>query len=309
MNRVLPTSPDGYIRHALHAPERVWTETSCSCDVWIEVLHTLGLEPLAALGSTLSSGVIGDQWRFLKIPPEDLRLVYGIGVDEFVPWRPLAEHVERFLADGHLLTVEVDSWFLPDTAGRGYHHEHAKSTIVPNAIDLDARHLEYFHNVGYHRLLGADFDGVFAGTGLAPYVEVIRLDGMDRSDPTDRAVRVATGHFERRPTTDPISSLARLLQEGMIELTAVDESTYQRYVFGTIRQCGATAELAGSFVNWLGADSTGFTLAATYARSLLFKHARFRHGRNVAVEDLLSGMARGWADGLSTAAQRLETWR
>ena len=46
-------------------------------------------------------------------------------------WRPLAEHVAEQLAMGQPAHVEVDAWFLPDTAGISYHAEHVKTTIVP----------------------------------------------------------------------------------------------------------------------------------------------------------------------------------
>ena len=32
--------------HALHAPERNWPETNCYVDVWVELLHDLGLDPV-----------------------------------------------------------------------------------------------------------------------------------------------------------------------------------------------------------------------------------------------------------------------
>ena len=47
-------------------------------DVWIEVLHALGLDPVAASAFTLSCDFEGDQWTFFKYPPEDLRALFGI---------------------------------------------------------------------------------------------------------------------------------------------------------------------------------------------------------------------------------------
>ena len=62
-----------FVPHPLHATERSWTETNCYVDVWIEVLHALGLDPVAASAFTLSCDFEGDQWTFFKYPPEDLR--------------------------------------------------------------------------------------------------------------------------------------------------------------------------------------------------------------------------------------------
>lgn len=49
---------------------------------------------------------------------------------------------------GKWLSVEVDSFWLPDTAGTDHRSAHAKTTLVLNAIDTDARRLGYFHNAG-----------------------------------------------------------------------------------------------------------------------------------------------------------------
>ena len=104
-------------------------------------------------------------------------------------WRPVIDHVADQLGMGRLCTVEVDSWFLPDTRGVSYGIDHVKSTIVPQMLDREERRLGYFHNAGYFELDGDDFDGVFRlgshaeATGLPPYVEVVRLDRIRRDDP------------------------------------------------------------------------------------------------------------------------------
>ena len=41
----LTLTADTFVPHPLHATERSWTETNCYVDVWIEVLHALGLDP------------------------------------------------------------------------------------------------------------------------------------------------------------------------------------------------------------------------------------------------------------------------
>ncbi|ERM02938.1 hypothetical protein Q644_14080 [Brucella intermedia 229E] len=43
MQAVFPNiAPDRYTPHALHAQTRIWPETNCYVDLWIEVLATLG---------------------------------------------------------------------------------------------------------------------------------------------------------------------------------------------------------------------------------------------------------------------------
>ncbi len=194
---LLPLSADEFRPHSLHASERTWTETNCYVDVWIEVLHALGLDPMAAGAFTLSTDFQGDQWTFFKFPPEDLRTLFGLEVSELNVWKPVIDHVTEQLDLGRLCTVEVDSWFLPDTRGVSYGIAHVKSTIVPQMVDRRHRHLGYFHNAGYFELEGDDFDGVFRlgarsdAPGLPPYVEVIRLDRIRRHDP-DLVARVVS---------------------------------------------------------------------------------------------------------------------
>ena len=66
-----------------------------------------------------------------KFPNDDLRSLYGIKVNELNVWRPLVEHVEQQLALGHLVTVDADAWFLPDTRGITYGDATRKTTIAP----------------------------------------------------------------------------------------------------------------------------------------------------------------------------------
>jgi hypothetical protein len=141
----------------------------------------LGLDYHPALAFTLAVDFDGDQWQFFKFPPEDLRTLYGIEVAEMNPWRGLEHHIEEQLEMGRLLTAEVDSFYLPDTAGISYELAHVKTTIAPNMIDRDRRRLGYFHNSSYYELGDDDFSGLF-GHGrvqpevLPPYVELVKLD-------------------------------------------------------------------------------------------------------------------------------------
>ena len=57
-----------YARHPLHCGDRAWPESNCYVDLWIELLHAAGAEPLAALACALAVDVEGDQWTFFKFP-------------------------------------------------------------------------------------------------------------------------------------------------------------------------------------------------------------------------------------------------
>ncbi len=311
---LLPLEAATFTPHPLHAGERTWTETNCYVDVWIEVLHGLGLDPLAAAAFTLSADFAGDQWTFFKYPPEDLRTVFGIEVAEMNVWRPVADHVDEQLGLGNLCTVEADSWFLPDTRGVAYRSDHVKSTIVPNAIDTGARTLGYFHNAGYFELAGDDFDGVFRlgahadPTALPPYVEQVRLDRIRRDDPGlfDRVLPLVADHLGRRPADNPVVRMGARLEADLGWLAGQDLETFHRYAFGLCRQCGASAEVAASFVTWLcdrdgpRARPAADALAglAEGAKALQFSLARVVRGRTVDLAPHLGVMAERWASAM-----------
>ena len=159
--QVVPLDPSTYRRHALHGEERVWGETNCYTDLVIELAHGLGFEPLAMLAFTLAIDFEGDQWTFFKPPACDLADLYGVELNELSVWRPLVEHVAEQVEAGRPVLVELDSWFLPDTAATSYRAEHVKTTIIPEAIDRDAQVLRYFHNAGLYELRDADYRGLF----------------------------------------------------------------------------------------------------------------------------------------------------
>lgn len=312
--------PVGYVPHPLHAVGRTWTETNCYVDVWIEVLHALGLDPVAAAAFTLSCDFEGDQWTFFKYPPEDLRALYGIEVAELNVWRPVVDHVEEQLTLGRLCTVESDSWYLPDTRGVAYGEAHVKTTIVPAALDRSARYLGYFHNAGFFTLEGEDFDGVFRlgahadPSALSPYVESIRLDRVRRHDPdlVDRVVAQARAHLARRPADNPMTRMAARMQSDLAWLAGQDLGVFHAYAFGTCRQSGASAELAAAFVDWLNEhDAPGteraaesFRAVAEGAKSLQFSLARVVRGRSVELTSVLDAMAAEWASAMAILGGR-----
>jgi hypothetical protein len=301
--------------HRLHGVDRTWTETNCYLDLWIEVLHSLDLDVVAAGACALSADFEGDQWRFLKYPPEDLRALYGIDVAEMAIWRPLIEHVLDQLSRGRLLTVEVDAFWLPDTAGVSYREVHTKTTIVPHSLEPDDATLGYFHNAGYFQLSGEDFDGMFRlgahedAAALVPYVELVRFDDL-RRDPADvvaRAVALAHEHLERRPPDNPVGRLGRAIVADVAWLRSVELETFHRYAFAMVRQCGVTAELAADFVAWLtehdvaqlAGAAANFRAVATGAKTIQFQLARLVRGRTVDIETPLERLADLWSEAMA----------
>jgi hypothetical protein len=297
--------------HSLHGVDRTWTETNCYIDLWIEVLHSLDLDVVPAAACTLSADFEGDQWRFLKYPPEDLRALYGIDVAEMSIWRPVVDHVAEHLGRGRLLTVEVDAFWLPDTVGVSYRDVHTKTTIVPRWLDLESRALRYFHNAGYFELGGEDFDGIFRlaahhdADALVPYVELVRLDDLHR-DPAQtvrRAVALAHDHLDRRPADNPVARLGQTIVADLPWLRTADLDGFHEYAFAMVRQCGATAELAADFLDWLTERDTAqlaqaaenFRAVASGAKTIQFQLARLVRGRSVDIEGPLDRLAELWS--------------
>jgi uncharacterized protein DUF1839 len=307
-----------YQRSPLHESDRVWVETNCYVDVWIEMLHALGIDPRAGCAFTLSIDFDDDQFTFFKFPLEDLRFLWGVEVHEMNPWRPLDHHVELQLAKGRLMTIEVDSFFLPDTAGTSYQTEHVKTSIAPQLIDRNRRRLGYFHGQGYWELSGDDYSGVFRlgrldAQVLPPYTELIKLDRLERPDDQEllqRAITLTRQHLARR-RPGSITRFRSRFPDDLTWLRSEELATFHLYAFATLRQLGSAAELAGSFTEWLteqgqsglvGATADFATVAMT-AKSMQFTLARAAAGRDVNFAPMLDELARAWDGALTSVTQ------
>jgi hypothetical protein len=258
--------PASYVPHAVHsATDRTYVETNCYADVVIELLHARGDEPLAAIGSTVRLDFEGDQWSFFKPHPGDLERLYGVDIHEMQPYRALPDQIAEQLSCGRTITVELDAWFLPDTAATSYRAEHVKTTIIPEAIDRDAEVLRYFHNAGLYELSGADYRGVFRSDGLPPYTELVRFDAGPRL--TGEALRaearaLLARHLALRPQTNPFVRFGAALERDLPALRDGDPALYHAYAFATVRMVGSGFELLAAEVRWLlGAEADGIVAA------------------------------------------------
>src|SRR5437764_3874345 len=197
--------PAGYQPHALHSTRRAYAETNCYADVIIELLHACGYEPLAAFGRLVRMDFEGDQWTFFKPPPEDIELLFGVDIHEMQPYRPLPTQIAEQIEQGRTMIVELDSWYLPDTATTSYRSEHVKTSVAADAIDPEGETLRYFHSAGLHELGDEDFRGVFrvgvfGEDLLPPYTELVRFDVGEplRGDGLRRAARdLLARHLDR----------------------------------------------------------------------------------------------------------------
>lgn len=305
--------PAGYRPHALHGQPRAYPETNCYTDMLIELLHARGYEPLAALGHLVRVDFEGDQWTFFKPPPDDLEALYGIDIHEMQPYRSLPLQIAEQIARDRTIIVELDAFFLPDTAGASYRTEHVKTSIAADAIDAEGEILRYFHNAGLHELSGPDYRGALSvdeARALPPYTELVRFDAgpsLEGERLRDAARRLLRRHLAKRPPDNPFDRFGASLVEALPQLRAWREEDYHAYAFATVRMAGAAFELAGSHARWLLADEAAAAAAAMDeiadgCKALSFRLAR---RRPFDVEPLIAPLADAWAralDGLLRAA-------
>ena len=313
--------PAKYARHFLHGEERAWTETNCYVDLWIETLHGLGLDPVAGLAFCVGIDLEGDQWTFFKYPIRDLEQLYGLEMIELNVWRSLPEQTREQVELGRAVVVELDGYFLPDTAGNSYHNEHVKTSVTVESIDLGARKMTYFHGAGYWALEGADFDGVFrlgpAAEGvvhLPPYVEVAKLRRwpvLEGEALTSAVLEQLRRHLARRPKENPFIAYRSKFEKDLVWLKDADLHTFHGYAFATVRQFGACFELLATFGRWLAeraparapsltAAATNFDEISSTAKTMQFKLARAVQGkRAVDFAPMLDTLTSSWARGMA----------
>jgi hypothetical protein len=262
MKTVLSINPAHYTPHPLHSTERMWPETNCYVDLWIEVLASLGASPEAMLGFTLTQDFEGDQFTFFKVPLEDLEALYDIRVTELAIFDRVEAHVTAQISRGRLCLVEMDSFYLPETQGVGYHQDHGKTTVGINRLDLAGRAMDYFHNGGFFRVEGDDFDGLFQlnmpeGTlPFLPYTEFAKFPDLVPTESHQRkgAERLLVQHFARRPTQNPLAAFAAVFPSHVEALSKRPFEYFHKYAFNTLRQFGANFELLATHLAWLQAD-------------------------------------------------------
>ncbi|MBC7993876.1 MAG: DUF1839 family protein [Rhizobacter sp.] len=307
-------SASTYAPHAMHSELAVWIEKNCYVDVWIELLHSLKLEPAAAMAFTLTADFEGDHFTFFKPPQADLHVLYGIDVQELNVWRPLIDHVAEYLGAGKLISTEADSFWLPDTAGTDYQRQHVKTTILLNDLDVDQQRLGYFHSAGYHELAGEDFRQLFereAGEGVLPlYAELIRIDRLQRR-PSDELAQLSgqllRQHLAWRPTSNPVRRFATRFNADLPQLHARGLPHYHAWAFTTLRQLGAAFELASNHLRWLephgdaglAGAAEHFDVIAQDCKSLILKLARVVNAKRAFdAAEAFAPMAQAWDDGM-----------
>jgi hypothetical protein len=312
--------PATYRPSPLHADDRVWVEKNCYVDVFIELVHALGLEPLAIMPFVIGLDFEGDQWTFFKPPHGELFDLYGLDVQELNVYRSLIEHVELQVGAGRLVSTEADAFYLPDTAGTDYRRAHTKTTIIINEIDTGARKLGYFHNAKYHALAGDDFAAIFRldreadPTFMPLYAELVRIDRRVRRSKEELGARsrsLLATHLARRPNDNPVARFGARFSEELPALGERGLAAYHLWAFATLRQLGAAFELAGLYARWLadaGAPkiapaAVAFDAVSAGAKTLILKTARAVNGKKpLDAGVIFDEMATAWQRGIDIAS-------
>jgi hypothetical protein len=308
---LLGLDPGSYHAHSLHSPDRTYTETNCYTDILIEFLHARGDEPLAMMGCVLRVDFEGDQWTFFKPLPEHVERLFGVDIHEMQPYRPLPEQIAEQLASRRTIIVELDSWYLPDTAATSYRNEHVKSSVVAEAIDRERERLRYFHGMGYYELEGEDYRGVFrlgrlfSEDVLPPYTELVRLDAgpsLKGEELRAAARELLYEHLGRRPSPNPFERFGEQLTRDLPRLLEGDNAAYHDYAFATVRMVGSAFEVGASHVRWLLGER-GEPAAAAMGRIvdaskvLSFKLAR---RREFDPQPAIDELAEAWDETFTT---------
>lgn len=304
--------PSRYTPHALHRshPPRTYLETNCYADALIELVHARGDEPLAMFGFILATDWEGDQFTYAKPPYADLTRLYGIEVHEMLPYRSLPEHIEEQLRHGRTVLVEMDAWYLPDTAATSYRAEHLKTTIVPEAIDRGAERLRYLHNTGLYELSGEDYRGCFhmlphfTDDVMDPFTELVRFGVGPRLSGDElraAALELMRHYYALRPERNPFAAWGEQLAEDLPRLLEGDAADYHAYAFVTVRMVGSAFELLADHVDWCLGDD-GAPVAASLREIVeATKVLSFRLARRRAFDPLqaLGTLAGAWEQAMS----------
>jgi hypothetical protein len=321
--RVLALDPQTYRRHPIHGEGRLWAETNCYADVWIELAHALGYEPNAALPFTFAIDFEGDHWTFFKFPLEDLYELFGLHVQELLIWRSLATHLEEQIGRGCPVLVELDSFHLPDTAGSAYKLTHVKTTVGAVEIDIERQLLGYFHSQGYYHLRGDDFLDALRlrdphdPAVLPPYAEFVKIrDGPNGGGKqfVQKSLTLLKRHLQLAPTANPFIRFKRRFEQDLGELLQDSLDTFHQYSFATLRQYGACYELSATYLRWLEEQgerglediTAAFLNLSEGAKAFQFQLARAMARRKLLDLSPLDCMAEQWEQGMSGLRARYQ---
>jgi hypothetical protein len=227
----------------------------------------------------------------------------------------LVDHVQHHVERGTPVLVELDSFFLPDTAGTAYGSDHVKSTVAVNEISVTDRHMGYFHNQGYYSVDGEDFENLFQLGGkvhdrmLPPFVELVKLHAAPGELPKAELLRKSLHSFSRQlrwlPKCNPFVVFKAQFERDAEWLMTQPIEMFHRYAFATLRQYGACFELCETYLRWLEQNGEtkvaeaieSFNFISTTAKALQFQLARAMARKKPLAMDPLDAMGAHWEQG------------
>ncbi|MFO1114054.1 MAG: DUF1839 family protein [Beijerinckiaceae bacterium] len=254
------TSPEGWRPSRLHAFGRDWPETNCDLDYWIELVASRGLAPEAMLGFIAAQDFIVDQFSLLVPAKDDLERFYGVTIRPLALYGRFEDHFAAHVRSGGVVVIETDSFYLPDSRGVAYRRRHIQSAIAIAAIDPARRRADYFHNLGFWRLEGDDYDMTVhrplhlqADEIIPPHAEVIRFEREPLGEAALRAAALErlAWRLSRRPAGDPVAAFAATFPAQLERLAGAGENAFHDWAFHNLRQLGAGFELFGDHLGWL----------------------------------------------------------
>jgi hypothetical protein len=247
--------------HVLHRGERIWQDGTGPIDLWIELLHGNGLEPLAALAYAVAQDFEDDQFTLGRVPPEDIEKLYGLQVQPLSVFDSLEDRALVQTRRANTVLVEVDAFYLPDTRAHTYRRQHAKTTIGIDVIDPHARRLGYFHHTGYHLLDGDDYDGVLKPHDvhqtdtrtLFPHVEFVKRvrDPLTGTPLAEVSADLLCAHLLRRPSSNPVARWRAAFDGHVDTMLERGEAYANLYAFNVMRQLGSNFELLAHYLQWM----------------------------------------------------------
>ncbi|MBV8086642.1 MAG: DUF1839 family protein [Chloroflexi bacterium] len=309
--------PADYQPHRLHADSGyAWPEQNCYFDLWIELLHSLGCDPVPCFYPGLTTTYVSDQWQFIKPDPSALLALYGVRLYEINVWEPVATHVARHVADGNPVLLEVDAYDLPDVAGLSYQIKHSKTTIGIVGIDSAAEELWYLHNRGLYSLAGVDYRAALQldqADRLPFFIEAASLKSLVRRDAGElRAIslRLLGSSLEQLGAYNPFPAFRAHLGV-VLPRIAAGEIEVHGYAFASLRQLGAACSLGAEYLAWCGlprveqaVEELGHVSQLAQAFILRLARAAAR-GRVVDVDEPLGAMEVCWMRAMSDVRERL----
>lgn len=307
-----------YQRSVLHAEDQLWVDKNCYVDVWIEMIHALGLEPRAVMPFVATMDFEIDQWTFYKPPHDELRDLYGIDVNELNVWQPLLQHAQEHIAAGRMISTEADAWWLPDTSGTDYRTNHVKTTISLVQLDVENQRLGYFHSAGFFMLEGEDFVQTFKlnsaqGTDVLPlFAESVRVDRLTtkpQAELVDISLELWRKHLKRLPVSNPIERYKQRFEQQLSVIQARGLPYYHAWAFATTRQVGSGFELLARNLQWLQSHGVegleparaAFDTIASLAKTFILKGARAANSkRPFDGSQMFAEMSTAWQRGMET---------